>query len=165
MADAPSHVRRASSRPANQDQGRELERMVADFFRCVSFPEGGRPAYAQLHELFIAGGTLIKTSGEALEINTVSQFIASRQAMVDAGRLTAFLEVEIAEITEWFGNIAHRLSTYTKRGTLDGQVFEGAGVISTQFLRTAAGWKISAMAWDDERAGLTIPAHYAGTGA
>jgi hypothetical protein len=32
--------------------------------------------------------------------------------------------------------------------------------ISTQFVKTTAGWKISAMAWDDERPGLSIPEHY-----
>jgi len=30
-------------------------------------------------------------------------------------------------------------------------------VITTQFVRTPAGWRISAMAWDDEREGLAVP--------
>jgi hypothetical protein len=34
-------------------------------------------------------------------------------------------------------------------------------MISTQFVRTADGWKMSAMAWDDERAGLVIPERFA----
>jgi hypothetical protein len=33
-------------------------------------------------------------------------------------------------------------------------------MISTQFLRTPASWKISSMAWDDERPGLVIPNRY-----
>lgn len=69
-------------------------------------------------------------------------------------------EVEIVERTEVFGNVAHRLSTYTKRSTVDGEAIEGAGVISTQLIRTPAGWKISSMAWDDERPGLDIPERY-----
>jgi hypothetical protein len=32
-------------------------------------------------------------------------------------------------------------------------------VIAIQFIRTG-GWRISAMAWDDERPGLTIPERY-----
>jgi hypothetical protein len=41
----------------------------------------------------------------------------------------AFEEVEIAETTEVFGNVAHRFSTYTKRATMHGEAIEGAGVI------------------------------------
>ena len=33
-------------------------------------------------------------------------------------------------------------------------------MISTQFILTREGWKMSAMAWDDERPGLSIPDHY-----
>ena len=80
--------------------------------------------------------------------------------MVDAGELTCFKEVEIAEITEIFGNVAHRFSTYEKYGINQGAEFKGRGVISMQFILTDAGWKISAMAWDDERPGLTLPDRY-----
>ena len=87
----------------------------------------------------------------------VDEFIAPRQATVDAGELTGFEETELTGETEVFGNVAHRLSGYAKRGTLNGEAFEARGVISTQFVRTPEGWRISAMAWDDERAGLAVP--------
>jgi hypothetical protein len=52
------------------------------------------------------------------EISTVAQFINPRQAMIDAGELTSFHEVELADLTEVFGNVAHRFSAYEKRGTV-----------------------------------------------
>jgi hypothetical protein len=55
-----------------------------------------------------------------------------------------------------FGNVAHRFSAYAKAGISDGTSFEARGVITTQFVKTLGGWKISAMAWDDERPGLSI---------
>jgi hypothetical protein len=55
-------------------------------------------------------------------------------------------EVEFAATTEVFGNVAHRFSTYEKRGTMQGEAIEGRGVISTQFIRTPSGWKMSSMA-------------------
>jgi hypothetical protein len=88
----------------------------------------------------------------------VHQFIEPRQAMVRAGELTRFREVELWQATNVFGNVAHRFSAYAKSGTLKGVPFEARGMISTQFVLTPAGWKMSAMAWDDERPGLTIPA-------
>jgi hypothetical protein len=81
--------------------------------------------------LFIAPGVLIKNSGAAPEICNVRQFIEPRQASVDSGELTRFLEAELSATTEVFGNVAHRLSRYIKSGTLKGAAFEAKGLIST----------------------------------
>jgi hypothetical protein len=56
--------------------------------------------------------------------------------------------------------VAHRFSAYSKRGTQHGVSFEARGMISTQFILTEAGWRISSMAWDDERPGLSLPQSY-----
>lgn len=139
---------------------REIDTITANFFKSVSFKEGEKPPYENLHELFIASGLLIRNSGTFPEISTVSQFIEPRQKMVDSGELTAFEEKETAEITEIFGNVAHRLSTYEKYGINRSGAIEGRGIISIQFIKTGDGWKMSSMAWDDERPGLTIPERY-----
>ena len=130
------------------------------FFAGVSFAEGSRPAYERLRELAVPGAQLIKNSGDAPEPATIEEFIESRQALVDAGELTSFAEFETHAITEVFGGVAHRLSTYGKRGVANGAPFAAEGVISTQFVLTPAGWLISSMAWDDERPGLSIPQRY-----
>jgi hypothetical protein len=138
----------------------QLKTLTDEFFRAVSFATGQRPAYTRIRGLFIDDGRLIRNSSEIPEISSVDEFIASRQSAVDSGALTSFEEVETAETTEVFGNIAHRFSTYEKRGTMDGEAIEGAGIIATQFIRTPSGWKMSSMAWDDERPGLAIPDRY-----
>jgi hypothetical protein len=128
----------------------------------VSFEPGGAPPYQNIHGLFIPAGLLIKNTASTPEISTIAQFIAPRQALVDSGALTRFKEWELSETTQIFGNIAHRYSAYGKAGTQDGKAFEARGVISTQFVRTPQGWKMSAMAWDDERPGLSLPAELLG---
>jgi hypothetical protein len=138
----------------------ELDRLIADFFRAVSFEEGATPPYENIYELFIEAGLLVKNTTSTPEISTVSQFIEPRQAMVRSGELTRFNEVELCESTEIFGNVAHRYNSYAKSGTMKGVPFTARGMISTQFVQTPAGWKISAMAWDDERPGLSIPEQY-----
>jgi hypothetical protein len=80
--------------------------------------------------------------------------------MVRSGELTRFNEVELCESTEIFGNVAHRFNSYRRSGTMNGVPFTARGMISTQFVQTPAGWKIGAMAWDDERPGLSIPEQY-----
>lgn len=135
----------------------ELDRLSSDFFEAVSFEPGEVPAYQNIPGLFIERGLLIKNIGPEPEIASLTQFIEPRAAMVKAGALTRFNEVELSEKTEIFGNVAHRFSAYAKSGCMNGLAFEGRGMISTQFILTPAGWKISAMAWDDERPGLVIP--------
>ena len=135
----------------------ELDHLSAAFFRAVSFEAGEAPSYQNIHSLFIDSGLLIKNSGPTPEVSSLSQFIESRQALLNAGELTRFYEGELSETTQIFGNIAHRFSSYEKSGTLKGVPFEMRGMISTQFILTPAGWRMSVMAWDDERPGLSIP--------
>ena len=134
----------------------ELDPLVPAFFRAVSFEPGHAPAYAGIRDLFIQRGLLIKNVGPAPEISTVQEFIESREALVKAGTLTRFHEVETSESTVIFGNVAHRFSVYEKSGISSGEPFEARGMVTTQFISTPVGWKMSAMAWDDERPGLSI---------
>ena len=128
----------------------ELARLTAEFLAAVTFAPGERPAYERIRDLFIPEGLLIRNSGEAPEVTTVDEFIAPRLATVESGALTEFYEGELSDVTELFGNVAHRRSAYEKRGVLDGEPFAARGVIFTQFVRTPDGWRMSAMAWDDE---------------
>jgi hypothetical protein len=135
----------------------ELDKLTAEFFRAVSFEAGTSPPYENLHALFIEAGLLIKNSGKTPEISTVSQFIEPTLASVRSGELTRFNEMELSETTCIFGNVAHRFNSYAKSGTMNGVPFAARSMISTQFILLSSGWKISAMAWYDERPGLSIP--------
>ncbi|MEO5744325.1 MAG: hypothetical protein ABIQ53_07005 [Terracoccus sp.] len=135
----------------------DVDRLAQAFFRAVSFEAGGRPSYDDIYDLFIESGLLIKNSGQEPEVSSISAFITPRQQLVDSGELTEFSEVEVSHRDESFGNIAHRLSIYTKRGVSGGVAFQGHGVISTQLIHTPTGWRMTSMAWDDERAGLSMP--------
>jgi len=145
---------------SHEPEAEPFANVIDAFFAAVSFEEGSTPAYDRVRELTVPGARLIKNSGDAPELATVDEFIESRQAVVDAGELTSFAEFETHAITEVFGGVAHRLSTYGKRGFANGEPFGADGVITTQFVLTPAGWLISSMAWDDERAGLDIPQRY-----
>jgi len=134
-----------------------LERLPRQFFRAVSFNAGESPEYDRIYSLFIERGLLIKNVGATLEILSVQEFIESRQAMFRSGELSSFLEEELSGVTQIFGNVAHRFSAYSKAGTMKGTSFAARGMVSTQCILTPGGWKMSAMAWDDERPGLSLP--------
>lgn len=134
----------------------DLDRLTSEFFDAVSFETGGVPSYEKIPALFIERGLLVKNTSSTPEVSSVREFIEPRKALVSSGTLTRFHESELSESTAIFGNVAHRFSAYAKSGTSDGIAFEARGMITTQFINTPAGWKMSAMAWDDERPGLSI---------
>ena len=113
-----------------------LDRLTANFFRAVTFDEGEAPPYDSIYALFIESGLLIRNTGATPEISTVREFIEPRAAMVRAGELTRFREVELSETTVVFGNVAHRFSAYAKSGSMNCVPFEGRGMISSQFVLT-----------------------------
>ena len=153
------HDKASMNTPSERAAQAELKRLIEEFFRAVSFTAEEKPTYSKLHELFIEPGLLIKNSGHAPEVASVAEFIQSRQRSVDAGELTHFQEVEMASTTQLFGNVAQRFTAYAKAGMLNGVRFAARGMICTQFILTPAGWRMSSMAWDDERGGLKLPSH------
>jgi hypothetical protein len=141
-----------------------LAQVMQAFFDAVSL-ERDVPRYDELRELFVTGAGLINNTADVLEVSAVDAFIASRRGMVQAGELTSFHETEQGAITDVLGTVAHRLSAYDKRGTRNGIRFRASGLVSTQFIRTPHGWKISSMAWEAEHPTPCVPDRPAGTGA
>ena len=107
--------------------------------------------------LFIPAGVILKAVGQDPEVYSVRSFIEPRARLLTNGTLTDFREEETAARTDIVGNIAQRVSVYRKSGLMSGERFEERGAKVIQFVRTTGGWRISAVAWDDEREGLTIP--------
>ncbi len=76
-----------------------------------------------------------------------------RAALLSEGRLQEFAEWELQGHTQVFGHMAQRWLRYAKGGLLDGTTCAGQGCKSLQFVRTAKGWRISAVLWEDEPTG------------
>lgn len=71
-----------------------------------------------------------------------------------------FFEVEIGRRILVFGNIAHVWSAYEACSALGDAEPERRGINSIQLFKDPErGWRILAMIWDNERAGVTIPAN------
>ncbi|GAA2470490.1 nuclear transport factor 2 family protein [Winogradskya humida] len=105
-----------------------------------------------LRELFLPQATIVRTCGDEPVVYGVESFIRPRAELLDSGRLTGFREWEESGRLDVYGDIAQYFCSYAKSGVQDGEPFTGRGMKSLQFVRTGAGWRISALAWDDERA-------------
>ena len=108
-----------------------------------------------LRTLFLPEAVIVRTGGAEPVVYDVGTFIAPRQALL-TGSLVGFSEWELEGHTEIFGDIAHHFCSYAKAGVQNGSPFKALGMKTVQLVRTSAGWRISAAAWDDERDGLAV---------
>lgn len=81
---------------------------------------------------------------------TVETFIAPRGRMLDDGTLTDFHEWETGASTRVLCDIACRHSTYMKSGRHHGAPYAGSGAKLIQMVRDKQGWRIAAIAWEDD---------------
>lgn len=135
----------------NSEAKKQIDQITTAFFRAFTNKGGRTPEVAVMHQLFIPEGRVISNTGAAPVIYNLQQFVEPREKLLTDGSLTDFEEEELSERTEIFGNIAHRFSLYRKTGVLDGKAFETKGMKAMQFLNTPEGWKLSFVAWDDEK--------------
>ncbi len=127
-----------------------IDKLVKAFFNSFTNKGGAKPDLEGIYRLFIPEGIIIKNSGAEPEVYNLNSFIEPREKLLNDGQLVDFSEEELTERTDIFGAIAQRFCLYRKSGTLNGEKFETRGMKSIQLIKTTNGWKISAVAWDDE---------------
>ena len=130
----------------------EIDALTAIFFDAFTSRGGHAPAVDRLYDVFVPEALIVKNTGDEPVVYDVAGFVEPRRELLTGGTLSDFREAEVSERTEIFGRIAHRFSIYEKSWTSEGKPFDGRGAKTIQFVRTAQGWKISALAWDDEPA-------------
>ena len=131
-----------------------LHAIVRQFFDAFVSGTECEERLDALPELFIPQALIVRTCGSEPLAYTVDEFIAPRRALLTGGTLSDFREWPLDGRIDIFGDIAHWYGAYAKEGRQDGVAFTGRGMKTIQFVRTAAGWRISAAAWDDERPGV-----------
>ena len=127
----------------------DIDRLVHCFFALFDNRETGACPLDTLGQFFADGAVIVKRSAQQVEVLTVEAFAAPRRRLLSDGTLTGFHEWEVSAETFCFGGTATRTSHYRKRGRLNGQGFDGEGMKSTQFVLTDAGWRITAIIWED----------------
>lgn len=141
----------------SKDDRAEIDGVVRGFFDAFTSGPDSAARLAVLRTLCLDEAVIIRTCGGEPTVYGVDGFIAPRAALLSGGELTEFTEWPLSGRIELFGDIAHWFGAYAKQGVHSGVPFAARGMKSLQFVRTAAGWRISAAAWDDERDGVTLP--------
>jgi len=141
---------------ATADDRAALTEIVRAFFAAFTSGPDSATRLDALRAVFLPGAVIVRTCGGEPAVYDVDSFIAPRQALLASGTLVDFREWELRGHTEVFGDIAQHFCGYAKSWVQDGRPFTGRGMKTVQFVRTPAGWRISAVAWDDERDGLAV---------
>lgn len=139
------------------EERQAIDALVSMFFAVFDNRGGRRPRLNTLYDICLPQCVITKSGPGGLTVMGLDAFIEPRAALLSGGGLTEFFEEEVSGRTEVFGGVAQRLSVYRKAGVLDGIAFAARGMKTLQFARAADGWRISAVAWEDEREGLPIP--------
>lgn len=130
--------------------------VVRTFFAAFTSGPDSAERLDALPALFLPEAVIVRTCGGEPAVYDVDSFIAPRRALLSGGTLVDFSEWELRGHTEIFGDIAQHFCSYAKAWGQDGTRFTGRGMKTLQLVRTSAGWRISAAAWDDERDGLEL---------
>ena len=126
-----------------------IHALVDRFYAIFTNARGLHPKVADIHELFIPEGLIVRAVGGTVETYGLESFIRPRLKILTDGTLVDFSEWETDAQTQIFGAIALRVSHYSKHGVLSGQPFDASGVKMMQFVRTGGEWKFACVSWFD----------------
>ena len=128
----------------------EIDHIIHRFFSVFNNKEQSKQDWQTLYQICIPQTIIIKKTGIEETVYGLDDFIAPRRIILTDGTLTGFEEHETSEETLITGNLAQRHTRYSKSGYLNGAYFTAEGTKLLQLIRTAAGWKISSVLWEDD---------------
>lgn len=139
-----------------------IDQTISLLYSSICFEKGELPNVESLRKLFIGDGLLINNNGDQPSIFTVATFINAFEDQIQSGAIWQLKEIEIQGLTEEFGKIAHRFSTYALFiNEQDEPVSKG--INSIQLINEHGLWKVSCMIWNDQTTNLPIPDKYLST--
>ncbi len=137
--------------------------IITALYESISGPAGQTRDWARFRPLLIPEARLIvaragrdTTPGRPL-VMTPESYITTAGPGLEA---RGFYEIEVSQVSETFGNVLHRFSTYESRLLPSDPKPFARGINSIQLYNDGRRWWIVTIFWDSERAGLVIPDKY-----
>ncbi len=137
-----------------------IDNLTAELYKSICFEVDNHPPVEKLKDLFIPMANMIRNDEASPEIMTVDDFIKSYTDRISDGTIKSFYEGELNHITEIFGTIAHRFSTYETKFDLANPEPFSIGINSIQFIKIGENWKISGIVWNNQNNTNKIPDKY-----
>ena len=137
-----------------------IDDLTSELYNAICFKVGSHPPVEKLKELFIPTANMIRNDDASPEIMTVDDFIKSYTERIADGTIQSFYEGELNHITEIFGTVAHRFSTYETKFDLTNPEPFSIGINSIQYIKIGENWKISSIVWNNQNDTNIIPDKY-----
>ncbi|MEE8479483.1 MAG: hypothetical protein V3S42_05665 [Candidatus Neomarinimicrobiota bacterium] len=137
-----------------------IDDLTAELYKSICFEVNNYPPVEKLKDLYIPTANMIRNDEASPEIMTVDDFIKSYTDRISDGTIKSFYEGELNHITEIFGSIAHRFSTYETKFDLTNPKPFSTGINSIQYIKIGNNWKISSIVWNNQNDTNKIPDKY-----
>lgn len=144
------------------------EAAVAAAYEAINHEPGENFDWERFHALYLPGAVLIpnveQTEGE-LRVMSPEEFTAyidgwfAENAPIGSEADRGFYEEQIHSVKNDYGDVVQIMSTYQKRYA-DSEEILGRGVNAFTLVFDGEGWRIAAVAWDEEDAAGPIPEKY-----
>ena len=137
----------------------DFREMTAALYRVLSVPPAQRN-WEALRPLYHPQARLVRTGVNAdgtpfVHVFTLDQYIENIRQLLDDE--TQFSEVEVAQESVVFGNVARLTSVYEFNWQSPKEQRRGRGVNFFTLVREAGEWRVMSIVWDNERPGLSLP--------
>jgi hypothetical protein len=135
--------------------------IISAVYDVISGPAGAERDWDRMRSLFLPGAQLTPSferpdGGYGFQYMALEDWIESARGWFSEN---AFFEVEIHQVAESYGHIAHAFSTYESRREADGEPFT-RGINSFQLMFDGTRWWIVNIFWQGETESEPIPSHY-----
>lgn len=147
--------------PANPDDVRSIDSILAAAYDVISGPAGQKRDWNRLRSLCVPDARLIAVGrGPKGEVVThhfsIEEYIARAEPVMER---SGFYEREIARRMDAFDHIAAVFSTYESRHALSEKPFQ-RGINSFQLLNDGHRWWVVTIFWEPESPGHPLPKKY-----
>jgi len=141
---------KAPPRPAGDDHA-QVDALARRFLRAFGNRGQAIPTLAALPHYFAPGAVIhIANAAGDVVATDMHGFAAPWAQLLTSGRLADHAIRETEDRTDLAGTVAHRWLRFEARGRLDGAALAVCGTQSMQCTRTPRGWKIAALASQEE---------------
>lgn len=141
------------------DEVSQIRKPILELYQNLKVENEITPNFNHVFSLFTKSSELGYVKEDSLILKTPEEYFSGIQGGIDAGIIKLLHEWEIKGETEYFGNIAHHLSTYgVYFGTTDS--IAERGITSFQLVKVKGDWKIQSMIWKAENDSLRIQSRY-----
>ncbi|MEY3678866.1 MAG: hypothetical protein RI924_1007 [Bacteroidota bacterium] len=141
-------------------QIQQIDHLTEHFYLFKGFDAEHFPNVDALRELFFGEGHLVDHTFVQTMEYTLSSFMQALMKQIEAGNADYFVQQEIADRTQVFGTMAHRMSVYEFSTTKNAGLKWKRGISILQFILKEGQWLISSIIWRDESKEYQIPEDY-----